>query len=262
VALVEEVLVGDLLERPPDRVDVRAVERAVRVVEVDPEADALGQRVPVLEEGEDRLAALLVELGDAVVLDLGLVLDAQLLLDGDLHRQAVAVPAALALDQVALHRLVARVDVLEDAGEDVVGPRPAVRGRRALVEDPRLAALTVADRLAEHVALAPAAEDLLLEVGEGLLGVDGAVRHGLKQSMAVRSSSRLVPAKPAGHPSPMHTAGLEVRTLAMSLDLARSGIESARIQQQQPGNPAEPAATQTADVILDLSAAAQALIDG
>ncbi len=59
----------------------------------------------------------------------------------------------------------------------------------------------------------------------------------------------------------MHPAGLEIRTLAMTLDYARSGIESARIQQQQPGQPAEPVATHTADVILDLSPAAQALVD-
>jgi hypothetical protein len=49
-----------------------------------------------------------------------LVLNAQLLLDGDLHREAVTVPAALALDVVAAHRLVAGVDVLEHAREHVV----------------------------------------------------------------------------------------------------------------------------------------------
>ena len=49
------------------------------------------------------------------VLDLLLVVDAELLLDGDLDRQAVAVPAALALDEVPAHRLEAREDVLEDA---------------------------------------------------------------------------------------------------------------------------------------------------
>ena len=43
VALVEQPLVVDLAQRPPDRLDVRRVERAVGVVEVDPEADALGQ---------------------------------------------------------------------------------------------------------------------------------------------------------------------------------------------------------------------------
>jgi hypothetical protein len=167
----------DLAQRPPDRLDVRRVERAIGVVEVDPEADALGQRVPVLEVLEDRLAAALVELGDPEGLDLLLVLDPELLLDGDLDGQAVGVPAALALDLVAAHRLVARVDVLEDAREDVVDARLAVGGRRALPEDPRLGALAGGGRLVEHVALAPAREDLLLELGEGLLRVDRTARH-------------------------------------------------------------------------------------
>ena len=115
MALVEQVLVGDLAQRPPHGLDVGRVERPVGVVEVDPEADALGQRVPVLQEREDRLAALLVELGDAVGLDLRLGGDAELLLDRDLHRQPVRVPAALALDEVAAHGLEAGEDVLEHA---------------------------------------------------------------------------------------------------------------------------------------------------
>src|SRR3954470_19653115 len=136
MALVEQALVVDLAKRPPDRLDVGVVERAVGVVEVQPEADALGERGPVLEVLEDRLAAQAVELGDADALDVGLGLQPELLLDGDLDGQAVAVPAGLAVDAVALHRLEARVDVLEDAREDVVSPRTPVRGRRALVEDP------------------------------------------------------------------------------------------------------------------------------
>ena len=190
VALVEQALVADRAQRPPDRLDVRGVERAVRVLEVDPEADALGQRVPVLEELEDRLAAPGVELGDAVGLDLGLRRDAELLLDGDLDRQAVAVPAALALDVAAAHRLEARVDVLEDAGEHVVRARPAVGGRRALVEHPRLRALPAAQRLAEDVALAPALEHLLLESGEGLLRIDRSARHRSGDCRSARRARR------------------------------------------------------------------------
>ena len=180
VALVEQVALPHRLERPPDRLDVLRLERPVGLVEVDPVGDPLGQPVPVLEVLEDRLAALGVELGDAVALDVGLGLEAQLLLDGDLDRQAVAVPAALALDVAAAHGLVAREDVLERAGDDVVGAGPPVRGRRALVEHVRLAALPAAHRLAEDVALAPALEDLLLELGEVGLGGERTERsHGV-----------------------------------------------------------------------------------
>ena len=134
-ALVEQALVPDAAQQPPDRLDVLVGERVVGVVEVDPEADALGHPVPVLEVGEDALAAEVVELGDAVLLDLLLAVDAEPALDLELDRQAVAVPARLARHAVAAHRLVAREDVLEDARQDVVRARPAVGRRRALVED-------------------------------------------------------------------------------------------------------------------------------
>ncbi len=107
-----------------------------------------------------------------------LVLDAELLLDGDLDRQAVAVPAALAVGVEPAHRLVAREDVLEDAGQDVVGAGPAVGGRRALVEDVRRRALAALEGLVVDVQLAPALEDLLLELREGdVLGQGTMRRH-------------------------------------------------------------------------------------
>ena len=72
VALVKHLLVPDLLQRPPNRLDVAGVERAVGVIKIDPKADPLGQPIPLVEEGKDRVAALLVELGDAELFDLSL----------------------------------------------------------------------------------------------------------------------------------------------------------------------------------------------
>ena len=176
VALVEQAAPVDLRQRPPDRLDVALVERAVGVLEIDPEADPLGQPVPLRQEREHRLAALLVESRDPVLLDLRLVPYPELLFDGDLDRQAVAVPAALALDAMAAHRLKARVDVLEHAREHVVGAGRAVGRRRALVEDPPRRALARAQRLGEHVALAPALQHSQLERRQLLARVDLAGR--------------------------------------------------------------------------------------
>jgi hypothetical protein len=172
VALVEAPVVPEPSQRPPDRLDVVVVEGHVGVVEVDPEADPLGQPVPLLDVLEDRLPAAGVELGDPELLDLLLGGDAELFFDLDLDRQPVAVPAGLAGDPVAAHRPVARVDVLEDAGEHVVGARPAVGGRRPLVEAPHLGPLPLGEGAAEDVALPPALEHPLLELGEGLPAVD------------------------------------------------------------------------------------------
>src|ERR1019366_9949758 len=77
VPLVEEPLLVELRQRPPHALDVRAVVRDVRVLEVDPEGDALGQLLPLLRVPEDRLDALLDEGLDAVRLDGGLAVDAQ-----------------------------------------------------------------------------------------------------------------------------------------------------------------------------------------
>ena len=175
VALVEQVLLPDLLERPPDRLDVLVVVGHIGVVHVDPEADPLGEPGELVHVLEHRLAAALVELRHAVGLDVVLRLDAQLALHLELDRQAVGVPARLAVDLVAAHGLVAREDVLEDPREHVVGARPPVCGRRTLVEDELRAALAPADRLVEDVALAPALEHALLERGEGGVLVDGPV---------------------------------------------------------------------------------------
>ena len=175
VALVQQALVPDLLQRPPDGLDVVVVQRVVGVVGVDPEADPLGQLVPLLDVPQDRLAALGVELGHAVGLDVVLGLEAQFLLDLQLDREAVGVPAALAVHQPAAHGAVAREHVLEHAAEHVVRGGAPVGRRRALVEDVGLRALAPADRLSEHVALAPALQDLLLERGKGLLRIDGGV---------------------------------------------------------------------------------------
>ncbi len=170
VVLDQQVLGEDLLQRPPHGVHVLRVHRAVRVVQVDPVAHPgrqLGEGVGVPGH---RLTALGVELGDAVRLDVLLAVEAQLLLDRQLDRQAVAVPAGLAAHVVALHGAEAGEDVLEDAGLDVVGARHAVGGGRSLVEDPLGAALGLLQALGEDLALAPEVEHGVLQRGKVDLG--------------------------------------------------------------------------------------------
>ena len=52
-----------------------------------------------------------------------------------LRRQAVAVPAETALDHLAAHGLVARHEVLHEAGDDMAVVREAVGEGRAVIED-------------------------------------------------------------------------------------------------------------------------------
>jgi hypothetical protein len=177
VGLDEQALVEDLLQRPPDRLDVLGVHRAVGVVQVDPvphPGRQLGEGVGVPGH---RFTALGVELRDAVVLDVLLAAEAQLLLDRQLHREAVAVPAGLARHVVAAHGAEAGEDVLEDPGFDVVGTRHAVGGGRTLVEDPFGAALGLFEAAGEHLALAPEVEHRALQRWQVDLGGHLVVLH-------------------------------------------------------------------------------------
>ena len=152
VPLIEEALLRELSERPPDALDVRAVVGDVRVAEVGPEGDPLGQRLPLTGVSEDRLDALLDEGLDAVLLDGRLAVEAQLLLDLDLDRQPVRVPPRLARHAPAAHRLVSREEVLDDAREHVAVVRQAVGRGRALVEDERPVRRRLGQRLLEDLA--------------------------------------------------------------------------------------------------------------
>ncbi len=170
--LDQQVGVEDLLQRPPDRVDVRRVHRPVGVVEVHPVAHPGGELLERVHVPQHRLAALRVELRDAVPLDVGPSRQPELLLHAHLDVQALAVPAGLPADRVPLHGPVAREQVLEHPRLDVVRAGHPVRGRRALVEVPRLAAGGVGQALLEGVVGLPEREHVALHRREVDLGRD------------------------------------------------------------------------------------------
>ena len=176
--LVEEAPVEELLQVPPDRLDVLGAERPVGGVEVHPVPDAGRELGEVVDVGEHGLAAQTRELGDPHLLfDLSLPGDAELLLDLHLHGEPVGVPAGPPCDEVAAHRLEPAEQVLVDACPHVMESRTAVRRGRALVEDPRLGPLALGDRPLEHLVLGPTDELRLFEHDE--VGVRGGwAEHG------------------------------------------------------------------------------------
>jgi hypothetical protein len=99
--VVEQTLLPDLLEDPPDALDIGVFQRVIRVLGVDPEGDPFGQSFPVLQVLVDTLAAEFVEPGDPQLLDVLLAADAQLFLYLELYGQPVGVPTRLAGDVAA-----------------------------------------------------------------------------------------------------------------------------------------------------------------
>jgi hypothetical protein len=166
VTAIQQVALEELRERPPDALDVGLVVGDVGVAHVDPEAELLGEALPLLGVAEDALEAAADEGLDPVLHDRVLARDPQLLLDLDLDRQPVGVPAGAARNVEAPHRLVAGDDVLHHAGERVAVVRHAVRGRRSLVEDEAGPAPAPLQGAGEDPLLAPEIADPRLCGGE------------------------------------------------------------------------------------------------
>ena len=106
----------------------------------------------------------------AVFLDLILAVQPQLLLYLQLYRQAVGIPAGLAQHVVALHRAIARDDILDRARLHVADVRLTVGGRRTVEERKGGRALAQLHRFLKNVFVAPEFDDLFLALSEVHVG--------------------------------------------------------------------------------------------
>ena len=160
--LDEQALVEDLLQRPPFRFDVGGIHRPIGLLQIDPIAHPAGQLGELADMARYRGPAEPVELGDSHGLDLALVIDAQFLLDRQFDGQPMAIPAGLAVDPAALHRLETGEYVLEDPCLDVVGAGMPVRGRWALEECPGFAGRAGLPAALEGLVAIPQLQDLVV----------------------------------------------------------------------------------------------------
>ncbi|MBA7617993.1 hypothetical protein ES703_25312 [subsurface metagenome] len=164
VTQIDKPPVPHLFYRPPDGLDVVILHGDVGVLKVTPVGDALGQRVPVLEITENALPAASIEFGDTIFLNLCLAGKAKLPLHFQLHGKAMRIPAADARRVVAFHRPVARNDILENAGKNVVDAGAAIGRWRTLVEGKAGAALPVLHTPLKDFIFLPPLEDLFFNL--------------------------------------------------------------------------------------------------
>ncbi|MNW49068.1 hypothetical protein D3C74_264710 [compost metagenome] len=135
VSAVQQTLVVDRRQDVPDAFDVAVIQGDIRIIQVDPISNRFGKFAPLLLITEDAVFTFFHEFLNAVFLDLLLAGDAQLLLHAQFNRQSVRIPARFADDAVALHRLIAANEVLDDAPQHVPDMRQAVGGWRSFEED-------------------------------------------------------------------------------------------------------------------------------
>ena len=165
VTLIQQALLVELLEHPPQGLDVLVVVGDVGVLHIDPVAHLAREILPHARELHHRLAAGAVVLLDRNGLADGLLRDAELLLYAQLHRQTVRIPTRLAVHLEALLRLVAAEDILDRASHDVVNTRHTVGRGGTLKEDKRGVSLAGRETLFEGVVLVPTGEHLIGNLG-------------------------------------------------------------------------------------------------
>ena len=196
-ALIHQTLVVQRLERPEHRLHVVRFESLVVMIKIHPPRLPRDVLLPLGRVAQHRLATCLIECRDPQILDIGLGLQAQLCHRLQLRGQPVAVPAEPTLDATTAHRLVARHDVLDVAGEQVPVVRQTVGERRPVVKHELIGAVDAGwiplHRGVEGVVGLPVSQNVRLQPRKaragrhtGLLGVRyaraagfGVDRHGV-----------------------------------------------------------------------------------
>ena len=126
ISLVKQVLVVELLQQPPQSLDVAVIVCDVRIFEVNPVADALGKVGPVACVFHNfATASVVVVLYGNLLADV-LLGDAESLFHAEFHRQTVGIPAGLAVNLVTSQSLVAADNVLDSTCHNVMDTRHSV----------------------------------------------------------------------------------------------------------------------------------------
>ena len=161
--LVEQVFLPKLTEDPPDRFDIVVLIGNVGIVEVQPETDAPGQFVPLCFLFPNAFAALLIELGNAIFLNLLFLLDTKRFFYLNFNRQTVGVPAGFTLNAVTLHGTQATNQIFDGSRNDMMDARLAVCSWRPLIENEGLRRVPAFDAFLEDPVVIPILEDLYFQ---------------------------------------------------------------------------------------------------
>ena len=149
----------------------------IRVVHVSPESDCSGEILPHALIVPYGFLTLLDKRIKSVLFDLLLALDAELLLDFQLYRQSVGIPAGLTGHKISLHGAVSGDHILDNTCKHVAYMRLAVCGGRAVIECVCGASFPYLKRFIEYVVFFPEILDFFLSCGKVEVGVNFLVHY-------------------------------------------------------------------------------------
>ena len=134
-AIIDKFAVIQVFKRPPHRLSVGCVHGLVVMVHICKTAHTRDDAAPFVRITKHRTSGSVVEFLYAVLFDVALVLDTELLLYLIFKRQTMTVPTPLPLDPIAAHRAVTRNSVFKSALENVAEVRQTGRERRPIIKN-------------------------------------------------------------------------------------------------------------------------------
>ena len=161
IALIQETLLMDLLERPPLRFDVIVVVGDIGILHVRPESDPVRHVLPFGLVLPDRFLALFHEGLDTILFDLLLSVQPEVALHLQLDRKAMGIPAGFSQHVVPFHGPVTRDQILDRPGFDMTDVRASVRRRRSVEKRIGRCFFPEFHALFKHLVFLPEIQNLL-----------------------------------------------------------------------------------------------------
>ena len=171
ISLIQQSLLVELLQKPPERFDITVVVSNVRIVEVHPISHLVSQVSPFLRELHHVRTAMLVIISHRNRLSDVLLRNAESLFHTQLHGKSVRVPSGLTLHLISFHGLVATESILDGTRHHVVDARHTVCRGRTFIKHKRRTPFTFRHTLGEHIVFIPFFQHFLVHLGKVELGI-------------------------------------------------------------------------------------------
>ena len=166
MSFIEKTFLPDLFESPPNALDIFIVVCHVGIFHIRPVTDTFGHLFPFALIFPDALFALFDERLDTVFFDILLSVHTEQFFHFQFYGKSVRIPARLAQNVLALHRLITRHDIFHDTGKNMPDMRFAVRCRRTVIERKLLVSFVFFHALFENAVFFPELYDFLFPFDE------------------------------------------------------------------------------------------------
>ena len=187
-SFVQESFIPDRLQCPPLGLDEVVIIGNIRIIHISPETNGTGEILPHSLVFPDTLFTFGDERIQTILLDLLFSIQTQKLLNLQLYRQSVGIPACFSRNIVAFHGTVSRNHILDNTGQHMTDVRLTICGRRSVIKGICRAAFSLLHTFLKCVVFFPELFNFFFALYKVHVGVYFAV-HAFVTSLSSKQKS-------------------------------------------------------------------------